>query len=230
MPAKRDSVSWMQKLAQEKRKQTVQELEYYALVCAKWIKASIYDHNKLDNLNYLYPPDLEEVFHALNQEMFKGSFTEDDFWCAQKKTIHALYGDPNIMAQSSGQKVHALPYWNPTKHTLNIAPMGIVKSVDIKTREAAIYETVAPGELIMVPTSYTVGGKYSTLQGVAPQLKPLPRQIDEELDLAPITYAEWCTFINCPLSSCCKRQATWYDKGNRLVCSKCGETTKGTVF
>lgn len=216
------SVTWMQRLAQEKREKTANELEHLALVCAKWIRASVLDAKRMANQHIVYPSNLEDIFDTLYKGTQDLGFTLDNFWYAQRKAIHVSYGDPKVMAQSNGYKPHALPYWNPTIHRLNIAPLGIVELVDPKTREARTVDFVPSGGYIMIPTSYTVGGKYSSLRGVCPQLAALPRQVDEELDLAPLTYAEWCTYQDTRLTKCCKKMPAWHDKGDCLVCTKCG--------
>ncbi len=165
----------------------------------------------------------ERLFITLLKDLLDTGYTEENFWFVQKGVIHKVYGDPQAMYKSNGQKQHAIPYWNPTHHNINISPMGLIKSVDAKTREAITWDFLAPGQMIMIPTSYTQGGKYSTLQGVAPQLRPLPRQVDRSLDLSPITYVEWCTFRDSELSKCCHKQTVWQEKGNILVCGKCGQ-------
>jgi hypothetical protein len=220
----------MAKLAQDKREKTRNELEHVALVAAKWIKVGVLATRKSLNIDVVYPPQIEAALESLRKGCLDLGFTEENFWYAQKRAIHHVYGDPLIMAQSSGHKPHALPYWNPTRHRLNISPMGIIDHVDPKTREAKILDFVDSGAHVMIPECYTVGGKYSTLRGVAPQLQPLPRQIDNLLDLAPTTYAEWCSYQDSSLSRCCKTMTAWHDKGDCLVCTKCGKKIIGQVY
>lgn len=217
----------MQRLAQEKREKTANELEHLALICAKWIRAGVLDAKRIHSRSLVYPDNLEEIFHKLFTGTQDLGFTLDNFWYTQKKAIHVSYGDPRVMAQSNGYKPHALPYWNPTIHRLNIAPLGIIDHVDPKTREAHIVDFVPSGGFIMIPTSYTVGGRYSSLRGVCPQLTPIPRQVDTELDLAPLTYAEWCTYQDTQLTKCCQKMPAWLDKEDCLVCTKCGKGVVG---
>jgi hypothetical protein len=223
------SVTWMKALAQEKRNKTTEELKHVAAVALKSIKACESLHKKITGKSYYYFPHLEAGLDGLLTSCRELNFTNENFWYCQRVIIHKLYGDPQVMAQSTGLKTHALPYWNPTTHKLNISPMGIVESVDVKTREAKFVEFVAPGAHVWIPEGYTVGGKYSTVFGVAPQLRPLPRQVDRNnlLDLAPLTYTEWCMFTDNTMSECCKDQAVWHEKADCLVCSKCGNKVRG---
>lgn len=225
------SVSWMAQLAAEKRKKTNQELEHYSIVCSRMIRAAQDFEQELLNRPALYPPSLEHVLAGTHKSMIDTGYTEDNFRAVQRRAIHLVYGDPLTMAQSNGYRHHAIPYWNPTPNRINVAPMGLVKSVDKKTRETTFWDFVEPGEHIQIPEPYTKGGKHSTVHGVAPQLKPLPRQLDNYLDLEPLTYTEWCTYMDgAPLSPCCRRQVVWYDAKGCLICSKCGKNSKGTTF
>lgn len=216
------NVGWMKQVAQTKKKALESELHHVALLYAQAFKKLI--RTVYGNRSPFLPEKIAESFmagvikacqedlrHGLDQALF-----------VQREIIHLVYGDPKEMASIS-QRAHAVPYWNPTAQKVNISPMGLVKHVDEKTREAVFHDFVEPGEHIMIPDAYTVGGKFSTVYGVAPQLRPLPRQVDNSLDISPVTYTEWCTYRDWQLTSCCKKQQVWYDKKSCLICSKCGK-------
>jgi hypothetical protein len=213
----------MTQLAQEKRNATAQEMEHIILVSARAIlKSTKYGAAKEEALY--------NTLDATYKACIKAGCTDQDFSKVQIGIVHKVYGDPQSMYASTSQKMHALPYWNPTKHRINVAPMGIPVETDPKTKESILLEFVEPGAHVMIPEPYTKGGKYSTLRGVAPQLVALPREVDECLDLSPVTYSEWCTWMHSPMSNCCRRTTAWYDKGQRLVCTKCGQSCTGTSF
>lgn len=193
--AKRNT-GWMQRLAQDKRDKVLMELDHW---CETWYL-----------LACEYPNELETTFYVMHERMAEALFIEENFWYVQKLIIHRIFGDPSV-AQSTGYKIHMKPYWNPTPHKLGIAAMGLEE------------DCVGPGEQIMIPTIYTTGGKYATYRGVAPQLRALPIQIDNSLDLAPISFAEWCTFQEPEYSDCCDRPIYWHMNRHRLLCGKCGK-------
>lgn len=113
-----------------------------------------------------------------------------------------------------------ISYWNPTDKRVNVYSLGIRK-------EGEIVSFVEPGKSVEVPIGYTIGGKYSVISGIAPQLMPLPDPSVPEcnLDLHPVFFEEWQVFgprdIEGNLSSCCHRSLAWLDSANRVVCSKC---------
>ena len=144
-------------------------------------------------------------------------------WCeAWIKAMQKELGDPKQMAQDT-LKQHAKPYWNPTKHRINVFPLGIVKSV--LPDKSVEYETViAPGEQVMVPWGHTIGGKHSSLKGIAPQLQPLPGlDLAEEHDeVMSVSFTEWCAFGDAlVISHCCRKQVLWSVTHNKLICQKC---------
>lgn len=227
---KKPNVGWMAQLAQGKRSKMLSDVEHVATVYARTLHKLVDFHKPTgsDGL-YLKEPYMEIFFGELkNEVMSKLGWTEEQAFHVQKEIIHKVYGDPNIMSSNSLRQ-HSVPYWNPTAKVINIHPLGLVKKLDEKTREAIFHEFLGPGEHIMLPEGYTKGGKHSTVYGVAPQLRPLPRQVDSlvGLDLEPITYTEWCTYMESSLSPCCRKQVMWYDGGDRLACSKCGKNVKG---
>ena len=224
------NVGWLAQVVGSKRQALSQEIDHVSLVFARTLRKLVQFHSRNRRDSYL-PENLMEVFFCemKNETMAKLGFTQDQYLACQIRTINHAFGEPQLMA-SSGQKIHAIPYWNPTPHRINIHPIGLVKSIDDKTRNAIFYDFVEPGEHVMIPESYTKGFRHSTIYQVAPQLKPLPRAVDEFLDLEPLTYTEWCTYMHAPLSECCRRQVNWYEKGNYLLCTKCGNRARGSTF
>lgn len=143
-----------------------------------------------------------------------------------------MYGDPQEMYESKAHLHHAVPYWNPTAHRLNIHALGLIvppkQGEKLTPGNIQFQDWVEPGELVYIPYPDTTGGKYSSVAGVAPQLRPCPRDVDDFLDLAPTTYAEWCTYQEGGvLSSCCGKMMVWSDQYHRLICSRCGERCTG---
>lgn len=211
------NIGWMAQVVQGKRSSISQEMDHLAGVFHRaWLKLEKYQGG-------LFKPDkLETYFEYTHAEICRQVWwTEEQAQEVLRRMVNLYYGDPLIMS-SVAQRQFSVPYWNPTKHRLNIAPMGLVASVDEKTREATFHEFLDPGAHIMIPHGYTVGGKHSTVAGVAPQLQPLPRQEDTELDLHPLTYTEWCTFGSPGVSKCCQKQVVWSDGHGSLMCVKCG--------
>lgn len=207
---------WLKLVAAEKRKVTDQELDHIALVTArtilKCIKVKAYNEKWLiDTLDGVYKSCID------------AGCTERDFWKAQKETVHKVFGDPNEMYASNGHRQKRLPFWNPTKHKLNLSPMGLIDHIDPKTKEPTYIEFIGPGEHVWIPESYAKGGPYSTVKGVAPQLEQLPVYTDTELDLRPITYSEWCAYSeDSKPSNCCRKPVVWWDAGQAIICTKCG--------
>lgn len=217
----------MQALAQEKRNKTTEEIKHIAAVAIKQWRVIELEFKKEYNCDSLPDKILEHLLKGVYDTCQDLGFTLENFWFIQRQIIHHIHGDPRLMAQSNGLRQHAIPYWNPTHHRLNVAPLGLVESVDEKTREAKFVEFVNPGDQVWIPAGYTTGGRYSSVAGVAPQLRPLPRQVDDSLDLAPIAYSEWCAYTNNSMSECCRKIAAWHEKGHKLVCSKCGNSVRG---
>lgn len=171
---------------------------------------------------------IEEIFTTLYTKHFRDNPTLHILWLeCVTQVSSALFGDPKKMLEEKNLKLQALPYWNPTKHKINIQPLGVVKTVRIIEKpyfrqEVVDYEEqVEPGALVHIPYSHIAGA----LAGVAPQLMPMPVQHLEyfSIDLEPITYTEWCSFIEPTVTSnCCHRPAAWSVDSHKLVCSKCG--------
>jgi hypothetical protein len=171
---------------------------------------------------------------------------DDPIWKrAVSDVAKLIFGDPQTMLRERHLRLQALPYWNPTKHKINIHALGVIKTVKItdvtvtpqRTGSGRAYtsqrqetvdfeEFVEPGAIVYIPYTYTTGGKHSSLYGVAPQLQPLPVMHEDDFgaDLSPTTYTEWCTFMSPEfISNCCKRPGGWNMDTNKLVCSKCGK-------
>lgn len=177
-------------------------------------------------------------------EKFKGAFDVKTWPDIVAKVYKDIAGDPQTMIATQYIRLQNLPYWNPTKHRINIHALGIVKTLKrsdsgkrdwkgepvIKDEKVEFEEFVEPGHTIGIPYTYTIGGKHSSLKGVAPQLQPLPTQYLEWFgeDLLPTSYAEWVTYTDPGLiTKCCDRPMGWNVKTHRLVCSKCGKSCVG---
>lgn len=135
--------------------------------------------------------------------------------------LHKIHGDPKYLQKNFAVRFYSIPYTNPTEGRINIAPMGIIRFVNHSTKIAEFAEFVYPGETIMVPIAYTTGGQFSTVKGVAPQLVPVEKEYDQELDLMPVSYQEWCDYCVPHTTKCCNRFMAWSDMSNTLVCVKC---------
>lgn len=111
---------------------------------------------------------------------------------------------------------HTTKWWNPTKHRIDIRPLGAIDT------EGNPLEYVNPGENVDLPTVFSSGGKYDAVYSVAPQLVKFPVSKESLLDLTPIDYYEWRDNFPLTKSKCCKRTLVWNSQLQTPECSKCG--------
>lgn len=121
----------------------------------------------------------------------------------------AAYGIPHSPIFQTQE--YEVVYYNPYTDSINIKPLGLEVT------------SVPPQGLVSIPYHMTIGRVYSPIHMVAPQLKPVPKQIDRKLDLQSISYAEWTGFTPFKLSDCCKKSKVWVTGFNHLTCAKCGK-------
>lgn len=128
---------------------------------------------------------------------------------------HRAFGDPmDLSLRHHGQR-----FYNPTGADINVGPMGL------PDENGKLIQLLAPGGDITIPEFMLLGGKFSTLNGVAPQLKrinPNPR-FEVNLDLCPQTYTEWIEYAPNLPTECCKSLPVWSDSKQRVICFKCRE-------
>ena len=177
---------------------------------------------KLPYLDLFTPKFETELWRITSQ--YPSHWEDSDWIEVLRYALHKRYGDPKHMYKDSLKlRQYAIPYWNPTGAAINIHPMGLH---DEEGKELA---SVKPGGIIGIPASYTTGGKYSTLQGVAPQLRPVPDKITKDIileDLTPASYVEWISYCQLGISDCCKSPWVWSDAKQALLCTKCYKTDK----
>lgn len=214
-------------IAADRRKQSEDEINYYIAATRQTIlRACRRVKYKLE--------ELAQRIRQCREDAYSIGISPEIWEKAQLGAVHNLFGDPNLMYRSESHRMHSVPYWNPTAQKVNIHSLGIMHEVanpedQGATAKMEIVDFVEPGARVFIPFPYTVGGKHSSIHGVAPQLRPLPTgQIDEELDIGPTTYVEWCTYQRASTQSkCCKKMIVWSDYCLHLVCAKCGERQTG---
>lgn len=211
-------------LAADSRNRTEQETIFIVgQIAKKLIKAFVRDYSLL-----LSQHKSVKIIAEYNELAVKAGVDMATWTKAVIEAFTKLLGDPLTMWQDHKRLHHAIPYVNPEPVALNLHPLGLPKSDENGRPTKEIVDFVQPGEVIYIPQPYTIGGKYSTLTGVAPQLRPCPRVEDEELDLQPTTYEEWCHCTSGDqLSECCNKGVVWSDELRRLMCGKCGERVYG---
>lgn len=217
----------MPAIAADKRKLAGEERIYWTSVVARKV---IYGLRTLNHKDYFTSKAIE---NARRMALEAGVY--EYIWIDSLKTaLHRVFGNPNHMYETQRQRHHAVVYWNPTAHKVNVFALGLMHEVANPEDNGAsakleTIQFVEPGERIFIPFPYTVGGKHSTITGVAPQLRALPQEhVDENLDIMPTTYVEWCTFQSPIVTSpCCSRAIVWSDNHRRLMCVKCGQRCTG---
>lgn len=192
-------------LVDQKRQQTQQEKIYLTKISSRKISKKLKDMTHDDHENELRLGQLRQIIG------------EDRYLDCLIKAVKENFGDPMNLIKDN-MMPYSKPYWNPTHHTLTVASLGLID----EQKTLIIY--VKPGERVMIPYGYTIGGKNSAVYGVAPQLKPFQDpSYDATLDISPTSFLEWCTFGNAyKQSKCCAKQIVWSDYWHRLSCFKCG--------
>lgn len=202
------------------RKPQVSEERKYHKTCAtinlrKLLKA----FNYMDLYSASEAEELEKLFKKLATAIPE-QWRDIDWPIAAKTALDRLFGDPQQMQRESLKlRQYAIPYWNPTAHTINIHSLGL------KDEDGTPLDLVKPQGIVGIPATYTVGGRYSTIQGVAPQLKPVPLQQGKDsifgTNITPSSYVEWITYCSMGVSACCKAPHVWSDAKKSLLCNKC---------
>lgn len=176
---------------------------------------------KLPYLDLFTPKFETELWRITSQ--YPSHWEDTDWIEVLRFALHKRYGDPKTMQKDSLRlRQYAIPYFNPTGQTVNIHPLGL------RDEEGQELSSVAPRGIIGIPAPYTTGGKYSTLQGVAPQLKAVAAKTKDTLleDLTPASYVEWIRFCSNGISDCCYQPWVWSDAKQTLLCSKCKRMDK----
>jgi hypothetical protein len=174
-----------------------------------------------DRVLYKAPNELVEYLEYTARAHTHPNFRSNiDIASCWRQALDRELGNPLRMYKDPLKLKHyAIQYWNPTSHKINIHSLGLPDP-----EGGRVIDFVAPGEVINIPETYTTGGKYSTLTGVAPQLKPLPKTEHKDkllLDLSPASYVEWLTYSNIGVSPCCSKPWVWADAKTILVCGLC---------
>ena len=147
-------------------------------------------------------------------------WTDEEIIVLVRKSIHKAFGDPMALTREQLKlRQYSTSYYNPTANRINVFPLGL------PDEEGKVIHEVVSGGIIGIPHSYTIGGRYSTIGGVAPQLKPMPKASnDVVMDLTPSSYAEWITYMPFVQSQCHKQAIVWSDAKQSLLCQQCKET------
>ncbi len=139
------------------------------------------------------------------------------------KASWQLFGDPKNMLEYEKQKHLCVPYWNPTTYKVNIHSLGLW--TEDRCKNLVTLSFVDPGDSVLIPYPLVLGGKHSVITGVAPQLRPVPIEVDDTLDVLPTSYLEWCSFASAKVvSKCCGKQIVWSTRYLSLQCAKCWKT------
>jgi hypothetical protein len=133
-----------------------------------------------------------------------------------KTAIDSLHGSPMKLFKSQLRE-HASQFYNPTGHVLNVEPMGM------PDENGQIIKTLPPCGIMMIPHSYQVGGKRSTVKTCCPQLQPIPKinQYENLLDASPNSYAEWLAYYPAMPTLCCGKSIVWSDALQAPFCISC---------
>lgn len=141
----------------------------------------------------------------------------DKEWSRLYKSAHDnVYGDPQMLDQQYLRHM-SVRYWNPEAKPIRIENLGLYINGEL-------VKYIDPGDSIMIPRQYTLGGIRSVINTTAPQLRSLPGDevYDTLLDLRATSFIEWCQFQSeLHTSSCCSKQVAWSDEKCSCVCYKC---------
>ena len=169
-------------------------------------------------------PWRQEVYLTHEEIFLATKFSSAHIPFIIRQAFNRVFGDPMAISKEQARlRMHTTLHHNPTRNHLTISAM------QIPDEDGSLITHVPPDSCVSIPTPYTLGGKKSTVYGVAPQLVPIePIDRDQNLlDLTPIYFGEWVQYYPLQMSLCCNASIAWSDASVGLVCLKCRKVVHG---